>query len=110
MLGFIPQTDDAAALVADIFRSSFETLYLGTGQVETIFVVVPDPDGRFQLAQGAVSSYHEFWRPAEAPRLTDDEWRLQVEQGEQPPRPAWLSPILVGAEISRDDRVVQSVS
>lgn len=89
----IPQGDESAALVADIFRSSFDYLELGTGWIDTIYVIVPDGAGGFQLAQGGVYSYYEFWRPVDQQRLTDEEWRGMLLEGSQPERPAWQAPL-----------------
>ena len=91
------------AVVADIFRSSFDYLELGTGPVDTIYVIVPIGDGRFELAVGAVSSYYEFRRATTELRLTDEEWRSML--GEDPipvSRPSWQAPFLVGATTSPD--------
>lgn len=108
-MGAVPSPDDRAALVADIFRSSFEYLELGTGWIDTIYVVVPDPDGEFQIAIGAVSSYYEFWRPTTEQRLTDEEWHALLDTGTQPPRPAWQAPILFGGDVATTTPVFQEV-
>ena len=78
-------SDQDAALVADIFRSSFEVLELGTGRPNLMLVLVPTDDGIFQVASGAVYAYHEFWVPADN-RLTDEEWRAMLDAGEAPSR------------------------
>lgn len=102
----IPGPDERAGLVTDIFTSSFDYLQLGTGAIDTIYVVVPLGDGRFELAVGGVASYYEFWRSTAELRLTDEEWRAMLAEGEQPvARPAWTAPFLVGAEISTTPRV-----
>jgi hypothetical protein len=94
------------ALVADVFRSSFAYLEEATGFVDTLWVIVPIADGRFELARGAVYSYHEFRWPAGSPRLTDSEWRsmLDATVGETPvapiARPSWQAPFLLGAPIA----------
>lgn len=79
--------DAFAALVADVMRNPSAVLELGTGFVDYIFVVVPDDDGGFQVATGGVYSYYEFWNTG--PRLTDGEWRSELEAGTQPARPEW---------------------
>ncbi len=88
--GAVPDFSDNAALVSDVFRSSFFTLELAVGLPETILVIVPDGAGGFQLGVGATYSYYEFWQPVESPRLTDEEWRQTLTDGAQPARPAWL--------------------
>ena len=103
--GAIPDVSDNAALVSDVFRSSFFTLELADGLPETILVVVPDGAGGFQLAVGATYSYYEFWQPVASPRLTDEEWRQIVAEGTQPPRPAWLAGVAISADIADGPRV-----
>lgn len=99
----IASFEDSDAVVADIYRSSFFYLELGTGAVDTIYVVVPLGDGRFELAVGGVSSYYEFRRPTAELRLTDEEWRAMLQQSTSPvERPAWQVPFLVGATTSSD--------
>jgi len=95
----VPQGDESAAVVADIFRSSFEYLELGTGWIDTIYVIAPDGAGGFQLAQGGVYSYYEFWRPVSEQRLTDEEWRQMLADGSQPPRPSWQEPLLASVGV-----------
>jgi hypothetical protein len=106
----VPAQDDRAALVADVFRSSFEFLELGTGTIDTVYVLVPDVDGEFQVATGAVYSYYEFWRPVSALRLTDEEWWRLLDDGAAPPRPWWQAEILVDGDVATETRVVQQVA
>ncbi len=92
-----PSFDDQdAAIIADIFRNTFEYLELGTGRIDTIYVLVPTDAGEFQVARGGVYSYYEFWQPADAGRLTDEEWRAMLDAGEAPDRPAWQGAFLPG--------------
>lgn len=86
--------DAYAALIADVMRNSAAVLELGTGFVDYIFVVVPDDEGGFQVATGGVYSYYEFWNTG--PRLTDEEWRAELEAGTQPARPEWQHGFLAG--------------
>lgn len=88
--------DQDDAIVADIFRNTFDVLELGTGRVDTIYVLVPNDEGRFQIAKGGVYSYYEFWRAAEEGRLTDEEWRQMLDDGAAPDRPAWLAAVFPG--------------
>ncbi len=87
--------DEDVALVADIFRSTFGILELGTGRVDLIYVLVPDDAGGFQVARGGVYSYYEFVSPADLGRLTDEEWRRLLDGGEAPERPGWQAAFLV---------------
>ncbi len=91
-------SDEEAALVADIFRSTFGILELGTGGITPMYVMVPNDAGQFQIAYGATYSYYEFWVPESEGRLTDEEWRQRLRDGELPDRPAWQSVFLAGAE------------
>ena len=76
-------------------------LELGTGTIDTIYVIVPLGDGRFELAVGGVSSYYEFRRPTTELRLTDEEWKSMLDQTPVPvDRPSWQAPFLVGAATS----------
>ena len=102
----VPDPNERAALVTDIFTTSFDYLQLGTGAIDSIDVIVPLGDGRFELAVGFVYSYYEFWRPTSEPRLTDEEWRWIVREDQTPPRPSWTAAFVVGAPIA-DDPIVQ---
>jgi hypothetical protein len=85
-----PSDEDVdAAIVADIARNLTAYLEIATGSIDTIYVLVPNDEGRFQVAKGAVYSYYEFWQPAELGRLTDEEWRAMLLAGDVPPRPSW---------------------
>ena len=86
--------DSHAALVADIMRNPGEVLELGTGYVDDIFELVPDDQGDFQVAAGGVYSYYEFWNTGQ--RLTDEEWRAQLDAATNPPRPDWQQVFLAG--------------
>ena len=77
-----------AAVVADIQSGPDGVLELGTGRISMILVLVPDDAGAFQVAQGAAYSYYEFTSPPGV-RLTDEEWRAQLDAGQAPPRPSW---------------------
>jgi hypothetical protein len=63
------------------------------GRVDEIHVVVPvvEADGAvyLQVAKGGVFSYYEFAWPADD-RLTDEKWRLMLDEGQTPPRPVWI--------------------
>jgi hypothetical protein len=89
--------DSHAALVADIMSNAGGVLELGTGFVDRIFVLVPNDAGVFQVAVGGVYSYYEFWNSG--PRLTDEEWRVMLENGEAPERPDWQQAILSGEPV-----------
>jgi hypothetical protein len=93
-LDFETGPDSYAAVVADVMRNQQAVLELGTGYIDDLFVIVPDDQGGFQVATGGVYSYYEFWN--EGPRLTDEEWRDQLDQRTQPDRPTWENVFLAG--------------
>ena len=93
----LPSADDTdAALIADIMRSTLKFLEIGTGRIDRIMVLVPNDRGTFQVAVGGVYSYYEFWQDAELGRLTDEEWRAMLDNGQAPDRPAWQLPMFAG--------------
>ncbi len=104
--GYPGPSEGSDALVADIYRSSGAYLEEATGFVDTIWVIVPLGDGRFELASGGVFAYHEFRWPADNPRLTDTEWRSMLDDAENAQatspvaRPSWQAPFLLGAKIA----------
>lgn len=77
-------------IIADIFLDpgADEVLEVGTGPLDTIHVLVPNDEGQFQVATGAVYSYHEFWGPR-SDRLNDEEWWDVISAGNLPDRPMW---------------------
>lgn len=81
---------DPVALVTDVASnpSVQSVLQEAVGGVDHIYVVVPEPRGGYQLVRGAVFSYYE-WVGNINQRMTDAEWRAQVETGDLPPRPEW---------------------
>ncbi len=83
-----PETDDDAAIIADIASDPANVLEVGTGRIDRIYVLVPDDDGTFQVSVGGVYSYYEFTSPA-GERLTDELWRSMLDAGEAPERPGW---------------------
>jgi hypothetical protein len=82
--GIPSSMDTMDAVVADIARTTYFYLELGTGYVDTILVLVPNDRGRFQIAEGGVYSYYEFWRPFDEGRLTDEGWRDMLGTTWQP--------------------------
>ena len=81
---------EPAPIVADIFLDPFadEVLEVATGPQDWIHVLVPNDDGAFQVASGAVYAYYEFWGPRDN-RLTDEEWWTLIVAGDLPDRPSW---------------------
>ena len=89
-----PSIPDQSALVADIATSPKGVLQIATGEIDTIYVIVPGRDGTFELARGGVYSYYEFTSPPGV-RLTDTAWRAMLASGKAPARPSWESVMLV---------------
>jgi len=80
-------------IVADVHTDTnppMQVLEEGVGYVDLILTAYKLPDGRILVGAGPVFSYYEFKQPM-AERLTDEEWREMLEQGEAPERPAWIS-------------------
>jgi len=80
-------------LVADVHTDAnlpMEVLEEGVGYVDLILVAYKVPDGRIIIGAGPTLSYYEFRWPMEQGRLTDEQWKEMLEQGEQPPRPGWI--------------------
>jgi len=99
----MPEEQPQAAVIADVATDPDPdgdgapnpvVLEMGVGRINHIHAVVPlvENDGSItlQVAKGGVFSYYEFEWPADD-RLTDEEWREMLEQGEAPPRPRWIS-------------------
>ena len=91
--GSTPEADQDAALVADIASSQDRYLELATARFDRLLVVVPTPDGRFEVAAGAVNAYREF---ESTQRFSDETWRSAIDSGSAAPRPAWLDALYGG--------------
>jgi len=70
-------------LLADLENEAFYPTMLNE-------VLIPSPFGGWQLSRGGVFSYYEFVGNINQ-RMTDEEWRAQVDSGSLPPRPSWVS-------------------
>jgi hypothetical protein len=83
---------DPVALVTDVASNPGARVVLqeGVGGVDYIYVVIPAPGGRLQVARGAVLSYYEFVGDINR-RMTDQEWRALVASDNLPERPRWVS-------------------
>lgn len=79
-------------LVADVHTDTnppMQALEEGVGYVDLILVAYKVPDGRIILGAGPTLSYYEFKQPIDE-RLTDEQWKEMLEQGQQAPRPLWI--------------------
>ena len=88
--GFAADPESKAPVVVDIMSNLTDALEIATGGFDTIYVLVPNDDGTFQVAIGAAYAFYEFWVPR-GERLTDEEWRAMLADGEAPDRPEWLA-------------------
>lgn len=91
--GSEPEADQDAALVADIATADDTYLEIGTARFDRLLVVVPTPDGGWQVAAGAVNSYRELVTDQ---RLSDETWRPLLGSADAPARPAWLAALYGG--------------
>ncbi len=89
--GMPSSLDEMDALIADIARTTYFYLEIGTGFIDYLLVLVPNDQGTFQVAEGGVYSYYEFWRPDTSGRLSDEEWRELLTGGNVPDRWAPVS-------------------
>ncbi|MCK4263160.1 MAG: DUF3160 domain-containing protein, partial [Dehalococcoidia bacterium] len=79
-------------LVADVHTDTNqprEVLEEGVGYVELALVAYRVPDGRIIIGAGPTLNYYEFKQPI-SERLTDEQWKEMLEEGQSPPRPDWI--------------------
>lgn len=99
---FMPEEEPQAAVIADVATdpdpegdgvANPVVLEVAVGRINELHAVVPvvEEDGSItlQVAKGGVFSYCEFRWPADD-RLTDEQWRQMLDEGEAPPRPSWI--------------------
>ena len=99
--GYFEKID--AALVADVATDpNGLVLEEATGRIFEIYVAVPNGDGGHAIARGGVYSYYEFPWPI-GDRLTDESWRLMLDEGSQPDRPAWTDTFIKGVRNGKDE-------
>jgi len=79
-------------LIADVHTdtNTEQVLEEGVGYVDLMIVAYKVPDGRIIAGAGPVLSYYEFKHPMDD-RLTDEQWREMLKNGEGPDRPVWIS-------------------
>ncbi len=78
-------------VVADVHTSPESVpvvLEAATGEARLMLIAIEGPKNA-TVYVGPVSSYYEFWQPAEQ-RLTDEEWRKRLA-ADPPPRPDWVT-------------------
>ncbi|MGN0368387.1 MAG: DUF3160 domain-containing protein [Wujia sp.] len=75
--GYLSVKEHPAAIVTDIVTDpNGSVLEIGTGAIDTIYVIV-NVEGSLRIASGCVYSYYEFSQPMNQ-RLTDQEWRYML--------------------------------
>ena len=81
----------ATTIIADVHTdtNTMQVLEEGVGNVDLILVAYQVPDGRIIIGAGPVFSYYEFKHPI-SDRLTDEQWKEMLQQGEAPDRPGWM--------------------
>jgi len=84
--------DNPAMLIADVASAPGEVLEEGTGYINYIYVIVP-VEGELRITKGAVYSQYEFKVPASG-RMTNEQWREMLEQGEQPEMLKWQKDLI----------------
>ena len=77
-------------IIADVHTDTNTGLVLeeAVGYVDLIIVAYKTPDGKVTVGAGPVFSYYEF-KQLMSDRFTDEAWKQQLEQGQQPSRPIW---------------------
>jgi hypothetical protein len=78
-------------LVADVHTdvNSGQVLEEGVGYIDLALVAYRVPDSNIILGAGPTFSHYEFKQPM-SDRLTDEQWKELLEQGQQPSRPDWI--------------------
>ena len=86
-------------MVADVHTDTNEpqqVLEEGVGYVDLAVVAYKVPDGRIIIGAGPVFSYYEFKQPMND-RLTDEQWKEMLQQGQAPSRPSWTASFIAGS-------------
>jgi hypothetical protein len=93
MSGMTTDADTKMPVVADVHTDPNSGLVLeeATGCPMMLFVIV-DIEGQFYVTAGASFSYYEFLQPLNE-RLTDEEWQVMIESGNNPPMPQWTESV-----------------
>ena len=77
-------------VIADVHTdpNAKQVLEAATGHAKLLVIEINGAQGSSTYV-GPVSTYYEFWNPAEQ-RLTDAEWKVRLNSN-SPPRPEWVS-------------------
>lgn len=104
----IQGADRCIAQIADVFTRNVVgcdkcgVLYSACGNANVIYVLVKI-NGKTYLTRGGVYGYHEFVRPQNLPRLTDEEWQKELQQGKDY-MPEWMKPYIINGKVKTDER------
>lgn len=85
-------------MVADVHSDTNEPQQIleeGVGYVDLAIVAYKVPDGRIIAGAGPVFSYYEFKQPM-SNRLTDEQWKEMLQQGQTPNRSPWTASFIAG--------------
>ena len=84
-------TDENMAVIADVHTdpNSGQVLEEGVGFPFIIYARVCI-EGMEKILRGPVFSYYEFKKPM-SDRLTDEQWKWMLKEGQEPPLPRWTS-------------------
>jgi len=69
-------------------------LHEGTGRTQFMLIAVKHPDGTACAYGGPIMSHYEFTKPI-GTRLSDEEWKLTLENGQEPAFSSWKESYLV---------------
>lgn len=103
--------DKSVAVVADVYtanasnNSNKSILYEATGYVNDLYVVV-EINGYLYLTRGSVFSYHEFNRPINEQRMTDEEWQKKLETMPRYGVPEWMQELMLPGTPPVDNETV----
>ena len=82
-----PAFGNVTAVVADVATGMDQALTEGTGRIMELYVVFP-AKGKLHIGRGGIYSQYEFVQPT-SNRLTDEQWRQRLDQGDVPPIGEW---------------------
>jgi hypothetical protein len=68
-------------------------LHQAVGSVNMAFIAIDCGTEQPVMYAGPVLSHYEFEQPADK-RLTDQEWKIMLRDGQQPAPPSWTKPFL----------------
>jgi hypothetical protein len=85
----LPEREKSMALIADVYAYNGTQLNIAVGHADDIYVLVPF-NGEYHIACGSIFSFYEF----KGKIMTDEKWKAQVADGNDPQRPEWMQPLV----------------